>query len=125
MVVNFNFNLEAWIKSVDVEANSVEAAKEKLMSMSLQDLIDADNFYAGEVSVTAVDYNITARDVVVEVYNIVYDTVTTMHDASAQQTIKLRDVEPSTDIEELIAEELCFRADAEVISFDYRIVSES
>ena len=41
MIVKFNFNLEAWIEGVEIEADSEEEAKEKLYRMNAQELIEA------------------------------------------------------------------------------------
>ena len=37
---DFNFSLDAWIKSLEIEADSLEEAKEKLFEMPIEDLID-------------------------------------------------------------------------------------
>lgn len=41
MKVKFNFNLEAWIQGVEIEADSIEEAKNKLYRMDVQELIEA------------------------------------------------------------------------------------
>lgn len=46
----FDINVEAWISSIDIEADNLEDAKDKLAEMSLKDLADA-----GDVR----DYDIT------------------------------------------------------------------
>ena len=43
MVVNLNFNLEAWVKSLNIEAASREGAIKKLMGMSLGEIIEEFN----------------------------------------------------------------------------------
>lgn len=37
---DFNFSLDAWVKSLEIEADSLEEAKEKLFEMCIEDLID-------------------------------------------------------------------------------------
>lgn len=46
----FDINVEAWISSIDIEADNLEDAKDKLAKMSLKDLASA-----GDVR----DYDIT------------------------------------------------------------------
>ena len=41
MKVKFNFNLEAWIQGVEIEADSIEEAENKLYKMDVQELIEA------------------------------------------------------------------------------------
>lgn len=37
---DFNFSLDAWVKSLEIEADSLEEAKEKLNEMSISDIVD-------------------------------------------------------------------------------------
>ena len=41
MKVKFNFNLNAWIQDVEIEADSIEEAENKLYRMDVQELIEA------------------------------------------------------------------------------------
>ena len=41
MKVKFNFNLKAWIQDVEIEADSIEEAENKLYKMDVQELIEA------------------------------------------------------------------------------------
>ena len=41
MKVKFNFNLNAWIQDVEIEADSFEEAENKLYRMDVQELIEA------------------------------------------------------------------------------------
>ena len=41
MKVKFSFNLKAWIQDVEIEADSIEEAKNKLYRMDVQELIKA------------------------------------------------------------------------------------
>ena len=42
MTINLNFSLEAWVKNLAINAESEEAAIEKLKSMSLADILEED-----------------------------------------------------------------------------------
>ena len=39
MIVEFDFNLEMWVRNLQIEANSVEEAEAKLHKMTLEELI--------------------------------------------------------------------------------------
>jgi hypothetical protein len=38
--VTFDFSLDAWIQNVEIEADDIEEAKEKLNKMSLEELVE-------------------------------------------------------------------------------------
>lgn len=54
---DFNFSLDAWVKSLEIEADSLEEAKEKLNEMSISDIVD-EGFIK--------DFNIKDLDVTVD-----------------------------------------------------------
>lgn len=56
MVVRFEFNLEAWIQDVVVEGDSLEDCKEKLLQMSVEELIEEG--YVKDSNITDVVYDI-------------------------------------------------------------------
>lgn len=37
---DFNFSLDAWVKSLEIEADSLEEAKKELFEMCIEDLIN-------------------------------------------------------------------------------------
>ena len=39
-IYDFNFSLDAWVKSLEIEADSLEEAKEELFEMCIEDLIN-------------------------------------------------------------------------------------
>lgn len=50
----FDFDLEAWIRCLKIEADSLEEAKEKLYEMSIEDIIDegyVNNFSISELDI--------------------------------------------------------------------------
>lgn len=71
MKVKFDFNLDAWIQNLEIEADSVEQAKEKLMSMSLEDMIEA-GAYMKDFNVESVDTEITEAVYTVKVVSVDY-----------------------------------------------------
>lgn len=49
MKVKFNFNLNAWIQDVEIEADSIEEAENKLYRMDVQELIEAGYINASDL----------------------------------------------------------------------------
>jgi len=71
MKVKFDFNLNAWIQNLEIEADSEEQAKEKLLSMSLEDMVEA-GAYIKASDVDLVDTEITEATYTVKVVSIDY-----------------------------------------------------
>ena len=70
MKVKFDFSVDAWLQNVEVEADSLEKAKEKLFSMSLQDLLDEG--YVKDFNIKDLDYEIVEVTYLVHVNYIDY-----------------------------------------------------
>ncbi len=64
----FDFNLSAWISSIEIEASSKEEALEQLMQMPISDLINEAE--VKETSISDIDTEIVEEYVTVEVSNI-------------------------------------------------------
>lgn len=58
--VTFDFSLDAWIQNVEVEADDIEEAKEKLNKMSLEDLIEEG--YVKDFNIKDLDYSVEDND---------------------------------------------------------------
>lgn len=71
MKVKFNFNLEAWIQDVEIEADSIEEAENKLYSMTVEELIEAGYIHTSDLD--DVEGEIVEQDYKVKVYNIEFD----------------------------------------------------
>ena len=71
MKVKFNFNLEAWIRDVEIEADSMEEAENKLYSMTVQELIEAGYVHTSDLD--DVEGEIVEQDYNVKVYNIEFE----------------------------------------------------
>lgn len=56
----FDFDLDAWIKDVEIEAKNLKEAKEKLCSMSIEDLIDEG--YIKSYSIKDLDVEVEDED---------------------------------------------------------------
>lgn len=153
MKVVFDLSADVWISNVEIEAESLPAAKEKLAGMTLSELLEAG--YAKDMSLSNVDGVITERDLKVKAYNIQYDdtdfitgsdepssrvqelpdefttdvTIYTHLEACKDgKLISATEIDQKTDeeIREAIRDELDFEVETgiEVVSFDYIIVEE-
>jgi hypothetical protein len=56
----FDFDLDAWIQDLEIPADSLEEAKEKLCKMSVADLIDYG--YVKDFNIKDLDYEIVKDD---------------------------------------------------------------
>lgn len=56
----FDFDLDAWIRDLEIPADSLEEAKEKLCKMSVADLIDYG--YVKDFNIKDLDYEIVKDD---------------------------------------------------------------
>ena len=71
MKVKFNFNLEAWIQDVEIEADSIEEAENKLYRMTVEELIEAGYIHTSDLD--DVEGEIVEQDYKVKVYNIEFE----------------------------------------------------
>ena len=71
MKVKFNFNLQAWIQDIDIEADSMEEAENKLYRMTVEELIEAGYIHTSDLD--DVEGEIVEQDYKVKVYNIEFD----------------------------------------------------
>jgi hypothetical protein len=71
MKVKFNFNLEAWIQDVEIEADSMEEAENKLYGMTVQELIETGYIHTSDLD--DVEGEIVEQDYKVKVYNIEFE----------------------------------------------------
>lgn len=74
MKINLNFNISGWVKSFEIEAASEQEAVDKLMSMTLQEIIENDSISVdAEVDITEVETSVVESTVTAEVTEIEYD----------------------------------------------------
>jgi hypothetical protein len=134
MTVNLNFNLEAWVKSLNVEAASEEDAIKKLMSMSLGEIIEEGAVVDSTLKITDIDTEVKEYDLVVSVSNIVYDLDPEIMDVSVIEYLKgflptartftLSGVSSDDEIEDLIRDEIFGETDYEAATFDYEVLEK-
>lgn len=134
MLVNLNFNLEAWIKSLNVEATSEEDAIKKLMSMTLAEIIEEGAVVDSTMKLTDIETEVHEYDLVVSVSNITYDLDPEIIDMSVIEYLKgflpttrtftLTGITSDDDIEDSIRDEIFGETNYEASSFDYKVLEK-
>lgn len=137
MRVKFNFNLEAWIEGVEIEADSEEEAKEKLYRMNAQELIEAG--YVNTSDVNDVESEVIEKTLKVRAFDIEYDIEEDDYEDKEEyiQTINSLPTELEVEItvdkdlakyhldeEDLIADEITLETNRLVKNFKYTILEE-
>lgn len=92
MIVEFDFNLEMWVRNLQIEANSVEEAKEKLHKMTLEELI-SEGATIKQMDMTDITTEIKERKVKVQVGNISVEPSFFEYDTEAEKEELQRKVE--------------------------------
>lgn len=134
MIINLNFNIEAWVKQLSIEADSEKDAVDKLMHMTLAEIVEADAIIDSVTNIKDIDTVISEYDLVVKVSKIEYDLDPEVMDIQVieylktilptEQTITLRSVTDSDDVEDLIKDGLLSENDYDVKSFDFQILEK-
>jgi hypothetical protein len=132
MKVLFDFNLNAWIKGVEVDADSYEDAVAKLHGMSFEELVELG--YSKEFKLDDVDGYVIEKTVKVKAYDIEYsieeedynspDEYTQIVNALPSELVLEIVVEPDDDLEELIADEITYKTNWLVEHFSFIILEE-
>jgi hypothetical protein len=132
MKVLFDFNLNAWIKGIEVDADSYEDAVAKLHGMSFEELVELG--YSKEFKLDDVDGYVIEKTVKVKAYDIEYsieeedydspDEYTQIVNALPSELVLEIVVEPDDDLEELIADEITYKTNWLVEHFSFMILEE-
>ena len=137
MIVKFNFNLEAWIEGVEIEADSEEEAREKLYRMNAQELIEAG--YVNTSDVDDVESEVIEKTLRVRAFDIEYDIEEDDYEDKEDyiQIINSLPTELEVEItvdkdlakyhldeEDLIADEITLETNRLVKTFKYTILEE-
>jgi hypothetical protein len=133
MKVVFDFNLNAWIKGVEVEATSYDEAVSKLHSLTFDEILETG--FSKDFNIDDIDGLIVERTIKVKVYDIDYDVEEDDFENPGEYTEfinKLPDTltltvvaEPNDDLEDLIADEITYRTDQTVNSFKFMTLEEN
>ena len=125
MKFKFDFNLSAWIQNVEIEAASLEEAKEKLGQMSIEDMMDNEGSIK-QTDITDLDSELIGARYSVHAYNIKYDAFDLEDTPSLNQITEL-DLEVDCNEDDLsysISDEILDLTGAIPESFDYEITSK-
>ena len=137
MKVRFNFNLEAWIDGVEIEANSEEEAREKLYQMTFRELVEEG--YDRSSTISEVEGEVIEKTLKVRAFNIDYDIEEDDYEDKEEyiQIIKSLPTELEVEItvdedlskyhldeEDLIADEITMKTDWLVKNFNYTVIEE-
>ncbi len=71
MIVKLNFSLSAWIKELEIEADSVDEAKDKLLRMTVEEIIE--NAIVDESDCSDITAEVSEAEYVVRAHDIEYD----------------------------------------------------
>ena len=133
MKVVLDFNLNAWIKGVEVEATSYEDAVAKLHQMTFDDLIETG--FSKDFTISDVDGRVVEKQVKVKIYDIDYDVeeddyfnpeecIKVINSLPATLTAILM-VEPNDLIEDLVADEILYQTKQTANNFNFMIIEEN
>ena len=124
---SFDFNLEAWIQDVEIEADSYEEAERKLYKMTVEELIEAGYIHTSDLD--DVDVEILEADYKVRVFDIEWEDEETaellelLPKSVEEMTVYSIDVSDEYDnIKMEIQAQLELQYDRDVIYFDFEII---
>lgn len=135
MIFKLDFNLEAWIKDVEIEAENEELAIAKLKSMSIAEILfNENNGFVKSQEISDITSELVAFDAEVEVTNIKLDLNSSELSLSEiveserlfnQKPMRLRlsNIVDASEIEEAIKEELWCTHKVDVESFTYKVIN--
>jgi hypothetical protein len=134
MIVNLNFNLEAWVKSLNIEAASEEDAIKKLMDMTLAEILEEGAVVDSAMKFTEIETEVSEHDLVVSVSDITYDLDPEIMDVSVIEYLKgflptarnftLTGITGDDDIEDSIRDEIYGETGYDAVSFNYEILEK-
>jgi hypothetical protein len=135
MIFKLDFNLEAWIKDVEIEAESEAIAIAKLKSMSIAEILsDENNGFVKSQEISDITSELVAFDADVEVTDIKLDLNSS--DLSLSEIVEserllnqkplrlhLSNIVDASEIEETIKEELWCTHKVDVESLTYKVIN--
>lgn len=123
---SFDFNLEAWIQDVEIEADSYEEAENKLYKMTVEELIEAGYIHTSDLD--NVDVEILEADYKVRVFDIEWEDEeieTSRLLPSYVKEMTLKDIDVSDEYDNIKSEiqyELEMMYDRDIVYFDFEII---
>lgn len=136
MLFKANFNYQAWIKELPIEAEDEDEAMEKLRKMTLEEICECvtneyiDEGYVKDSAIDDVDLKQSEWKTKVRVYEVEFldDDGNELHPEGAEPYYYLTlDTTDKDDLEDLITDELADELDldpAEIRHFKYDVIKE-
>lgn len=114
--LDFDFN--AWIQNVEIEAENKEEALNKLMNMSLEEMLESG--VIKDYGCSNISTELIEADYKVKVYNIVYKDEEEAKEEKAPKEMII-DIHwlKDDDLTDLIEEEIVFKTNCLVKDFEY------
>ena len=133
MKVILDFNLNAWIKGVEIEATSYEDAVAKLHQMSFDEILETG--FSKDFTIDDIDGQVIEKQVKVKIYDIDYDVDEDDY-PSTEEYIKVINslpttltatltAEPDDLIEDLVADEILYQTKQTANNFNFIIIEEN
>ena len=69
----FDFSVDAWIRALDIEAESLDEAKDKLSSMTLEDIVDKGHVKSFDITNVDIEYEDIEEEE--DLYEVFYDEI--------------------------------------------------
>lgn len=120
MKFKFNFSLDIWITDLEIEADSLDEAKEKLYQMSDEEKLEEGN--DKESDITNLDYEVIEKTYTVKVTNVTYDEDVDPTGLSTEFVFKITCAEE--DLENEIEDYILFDTDESPKNYRYKILKE-
>ena len=123
---SFDFNLQAWIRFLEIEADSYEEAVEKLLKKDISELIELGAVHDSDLD--NIDVEILEADYKVRVFDIEWEDEEIETDRLLPKYINemtVRDIEVSDEYDNIKREiqyELETMYDRDVVYFDFEII---
>ena len=129
-----DFNLEAWIQHLEIEADSEEEAKEKLYKMTLEEILE-EGAIVEDTAISDIDCEVISADYKIHVSHIEYDITeddveyTNLTVEQVVETLPTElDIEVSwhtwDDLEDLIVDELSDKTGYMIADYTYTILNK-
>lgn len=124
---SFDFNLQAWIRFLEIEADSYEEAVNKLLKKDVSELIELGSVHDSDLD--NIDVEILEADYKVRVFDIEWEDEETAEllellPKSVKEMI-LKDIDVSDEYDNIkmeIQDQLEMQYDRDVIYFDFEVI---
>lgn len=130
-----DLNVNAWLKAIEIEADSKDEVKDILKGMSLEEMLETG--YERDLELSDIDITLESYNLSVKVDNITYDineedlrdnNVKSEEELDLPRTMELKlydlESEDEDDIEDAIKSEIEFMTDFIVDEFTYEIIKK-